>query len=184
LNVAVALLREHGPAALSVRRVADGVGVSRQVVYSRFGDKAGLVRALHDEGFSRLVDEVAAVDAPVGSDEHVVGLAQGYRRAATAAPQLFDVMFGRPFPEFIHDLETRRVALASFEHIVDGARAWLEANGGDAADALTLARTLWATTHGVVALEHSGHLSAQRAALQLDDAIRRLLRGSVRTGGR
>ena len=182
---AVALLLQHGPEAVSVRRVAEAVGVSRQVVYSRFGGKAGLIRALHDEGFGRLEAALAAVTAPVGTDEHVGQLAHRYREAASDAPALFDVMFGHPFPEFVRDLASSRVAFVSFEHLVGAARTWLAANGGDAADASTLARSLWAVVHGVVSLERTGHLTARRATDQLDDAIGRVLAGSAsRVDGR
>lgn len=178
LAAAQDLLERHGPAGLSVRRVADALGVSRQVVYSRFGDKSGLVRALHDDGFERLSAELAAVGATPGADIHVVALGLAYRRAAMHAPVVFDVMFARPFVEFERDDEARAVALASYEHIVAGARAWLHRNGGAVEQALPLARVLWSSVHGVVMLERTGHLAPARSVAQIEDTVRRLLRGS------
>lgn len=179
LAAAETLLDRHGPAAMSVRRVADAVGVSRQVVYSRFGGKAGLVRALHDVGFDRLTVEVQSVAAEPGTDDHIVGLGLAYRRAALASPAVFDVMFARPFVEFTRDDEARAVAVRSFAPIVAGARTWLDVNRGDHDGAVVLARTLWASVHGVVMLERTGHLSARAATTQIRDATQRILRGSA-----
>jgi AcrR family transcriptional regulator len=185
LAAAERLLEDQGPGGLSVRRVAELVGTSRQVVYSRFGGKAGLLRALHDRGFADLTAEVRAVDAAAGGDDHVVGLARAYRRAALRLPVRFEVMFGRPFREFDHDDASRRVAEASFDQVVEGARAWLEANGGRSSEARSLAATLWALTHGVVALERVGHLTGRQAEHHLDVGIRRVLHGAhrQRSGG-
>jgi AcrR family transcriptional regulator len=180
LAAARAILRDEGPAGLSVRRVAEAVGTSRQVVYSRFGGKAGLVRALHDEAFTLLGDRVGSVAEAPGTDAHVVALGRAYRRVALDAPELFDVMFSRPFPEFTADADARAVAVASFRHIVEGAASWLRANGTDAAPAAAhrMARSLWSATHGVVSLERAGHLTDEQATEQLDDVLRRVLRGS------
>lgn len=178
LSAAQRLLERDGPAGLSVRRIADAVGVSRQVVYSRFGDKSGLVRALHDAGFEQLVAEITGVSERPGTDAHIGALGLAYRRAAMESPAVFDVMFARPFVEFDRDDDARAVAESSFGHIVDGARAWLDANGGDVDQAVALAGTLWSSVHGVVMLERTGHLSPQRSTAQIRDSVRRILRGS------
>lgn len=46
LGVAAALLRAHGPGALTTRLVCDSAGITAPTLYHHFGDKHGLMRAL------------------------------------------------------------------------------------------------------------------------------------------
>lgn len=50
VDEAARLLVEHGPAGLSLRKVAAAAGVSTMPVYTLFGDKEGLLAAMHREG--------------------------------------------------------------------------------------------------------------------------------------
>lgn len=172
LKVAEDLLTRTGPQGLSVRHIAEALGVSRQIVYSRFAGKPDLVRALHNEGFHRLTEAFAAVPGPAGSTAHVLAMARAYRASALASPALYGLMFGRPIAEFQPDDEARAVAATSFRPVVDASRAWLQAHGGASSesDALELALRVWAATHGVVALEAAG-LIGDRAPAMIDDVI-------------
>jgi AcrR family transcriptional regulator len=177
LRVAEELFTAEGPHGLSVRRIAEALGVSRQIVYSRFQGKPDLVRALHAEGFRRLAERQAAVRGEPGTDEHVRGLGHAYRDAALASPALFDLMFGRPIADFEPDESARAVAMGTFTPVVAAARAWLEARGGPVSDeaSLRLARSFWAVTHGVVTLETAGLLSSDVAPAMLDDLLTSVL---------
>jgi AcrR family transcriptional regulator len=46
LDAAWQRVREHGPASISVRAIANDAGVSRQLVYFHYGNRAGLLNAL------------------------------------------------------------------------------------------------------------------------------------------
>jgi len=177
LRVAEELFTSEGPHGLSVRRIAEALGVSRQIVYSRFQGKPDLVRALHGEGFRRLAARQAAVRAEPGTTEHVLGLGRAYREAALASPALFDLMFGRPIADFEPDESARAVAMGTFTPVVSAARAWLAARGGPvgAEPSLRLARALWAATHGVVTLETAGLLGSDVAPAMLDDLLTSVL---------
>lgn len=183
LAVAEDLLTRAGPQGLSVRHIADALGVSRQIVYSRFAGKPDLVRALHNEGFRRLTAHFAAVPGPVGSTAHVLAMARAYRASAMASPALYGLMFGRPVAEFEPDDEARAVAAASFQPVVDAARAWLQVHTGSATDsaALDLARRVWAATHGVVSLESAGLVGGQAPAM-IDDLVGAALAAARRWG--
>ena len=63
LDAAGALLHAEGPQALTTRRLADAVGTSTQAIYTLFGGKEGIVRAMYREGFDRL--EQCLNDVPV-----------------------------------------------------------------------------------------------------------------------
>ena len=62
LDAAGALLHSEGPQALTTRRLADAVGTSTQAIYTLFGGKEGIVRAMYREGFDRL--EQCLADVP------------------------------------------------------------------------------------------------------------------------
>src|SRR5262245_19637847 len=72
LDAAWERVRQHGPAAVSVKDIAAAAGVSRQLVYFHYGNRAGLLTAMarhHDEAFGREVVEafrlpgIAALEA-------------------------------------------------------------------------------------------------------------------------
>ena len=176
LDVAEHLLAAEGPGGLSVRRIADQLGVSRQIVYSRFGGKPDLVRALHQRGFGRLVAAFEAVAEPPGTRAHVLAMSHAYRATALAQPALFELMFGTPIVGFTPDAAAREVARASFQPVVDAAHAWLAHAGRDVDRAATyrLATAVWAATHGVVALEVAGVLG-QPAPPLLEELVSALL---------
>lgn len=197
LSVAEDLFTAQGPHGLSVRRIAESLGVSRQIVYTRFRGKPDLVRALHAEGFRRLSEQQASVQAEPGSTAHVLALGHAYRNAALASPALFDLMFGRPVADFEPDESARSVAMGTFTPVVAAAGSWLaahverssgaidDAHGREAADteadadadaeALGLAREVWAVTHGVVSLETAGLLGPDVAPTMLDDLLTAVL---------
>jgi AcrR family transcriptional regulator len=96
LAAAADLLQEGGRAALSVRAVADRVGVSTRAVYSLFGSMEGLLYALGEHGFAVLaamVDTVPLTDDPVA--DVIAATMDGWRRWALGNPELFRLTFDR-----------------------------------------------------------------------------------------
>lgn len=84
----------EGVKGLSVRRVAQHAGCTTMAVYSRFGGKEGLLAALFDEGFERLADAQAKVDADMPPVARVLGLCRAYRATALAFPHHYALMLG------------------------------------------------------------------------------------------
>lgn len=167
LDEAEALLREGGPAALSMRRLAERLGCSYQVVYSRVGGKGDLGRALHDRGFARLsLHAVGAADDAVAEGgtpaEVVERVAVGYVDHAIADPTMFEVMFGVPIEELVRDEEVHAVERRSFQRCwVEPVIAWQEANGvtGGRRGATATAYRLWTAAHGIATVHLAGHSS-------------------------
>jgi AcrR family transcriptional regulator len=58
LEEAVRTIRDDGAAALTLRAVAERLGVSRTALYRHFADKSALLNAVSEEGFRRLSDEL------------------------------------------------------------------------------------------------------------------------------
>ncbi len=155
LRAAAALLQEGGNAALTVRAVADRVGVTTRAIYSVFGSKEGLVRALFRTGFRGLEQELAAVpetDDPI-ADVRALGLA--YRRSALARPDLYGVMFGRPIPEFEPDADDQALAAGTLDELRNAVRRGVTA-GVVAGDVEERTIQLWGLVHGLASLELRG----------------------------
>jgi AcrR family transcriptional regulator len=130
------LLEAEGPEGLSMRRVAERLGIRAPSIYKHLPDKQALQAAVISEGF----DELAEVfeRAVHGADEPVAALARAYRAHATRHPHLYRLMTERP-------LDRERLAAGVEER---AARPLVEAAGDEDA-----ARALWAFAHGMAILE-------------------------------
>jgi AcrR family transcriptional regulator len=125
LDEAGRLLSDEGPAALSMRRLANDVGTSTTAVYSLYGSKSALVRAVYLEGFSRFGSRL---DAVVRSDDPVVDLLNlglAYRDSALTDPHLYAVMFGPVIPEFEPEAEDLAATEATMDPLVSAVQAAL-----------------------------------------------------------
>ena len=57
-NAARLLLDEEGVEAVTMRRVARGVGLTAMAIYRHYPDRKGLLNALVDEGFRELSEQL------------------------------------------------------------------------------------------------------------------------------
>lgn len=118
LDAAEVLLAASGPDAVSVRGVADQVGVSTRAVYSVCGSKPGLMGALAARGFQRLADLVNGL--PV-TDDPLADLAaagpHGFRVFALERPHLFRITYDQVSEETYAQPETYPALFASFRSL-------------------------------------------------------------------
>ena len=98
LAAAERLLQERSTAALSLREVAAGAGVSTRAVYSLFGSKEGLLGALGTRAMELLHEGVDAIPVTDDPRSDLVQAALMFRRFALGHPALFDVAFHRADP--------------------------------------------------------------------------------------
>jgi AcrR family transcriptional regulator len=159
LDAAGELLHADGPQALTTRRLADAVGTSTQAIYTLFGGKEGIVRAMYREGFDRLEQCLADVPASASPSEYLLGLGRAYRTAALRSPHYYDVMFGRPVPEFEPRADDVERSLATRAVLTNGIVRCIDSGMLSAgADPAEISAFLWAVAHGLVSLELTGHL--------------------------
>jgi AcrR family transcriptional regulator len=135
-----ALLDEEGADALTMRRVADRLGIQAPSIYKHFAGKEELEAAVISQGFA----ESAGVfeEAVAGSADPLGTLASAYRGFALERPHLYRLMTERPLRRDLLDPGVEERA----------ARPLVEAAGGDEA----LARAAWAFAHGMTILELNG----------------------------
>ena len=68
------ILAAEGVGALTLRKLAARTGTSTMAVYPMFGDKRGLLTAMHNEGFARL--GAAMQRAQHAGDDAITALAR------------------------------------------------------------------------------------------------------------
>ena len=118
------LVSEGGPAAFSVRAVADAAGTTTRAVYSLFGSKEGLlIDALAQGAFDFLAD---GTDALVETDDPVADLvAVGvhvFRALVVEHPALYRVAFQRIVPGFRAGPEVTQARSRAFAGLLDKVR--------------------------------------------------------------
>ncbi len=180
VDAALAALRRGGPDGLSMRRLADDLGVSYQVVYSRIGGKSEVVRAVHDAGFTEVRNRVAALPERPGTTARIHAVARSYLDFALAEPMWFSVMFATPVPEFVRDDAARAVELDAFKGCwVAGVRAWLDPQDATRAHdgaSVRLAWSLWTAVHGITVVHLAGHASPSGdPAIEVDRMVSHIL---------
>ncbi len=140
VGVALELLEEEGPAGLSMRRLAERVGIRAPSIYKHLPDKDALEAAIISVGFELQADNFE--HAVNGADDPLGAIAHSYRAFAKAHPHLYRLMTER---ELRRDLLTPGVEDRA-------ARPLFEAVGRDR----DLARAAWAFAHGMTTLELDG----------------------------
>lgn len=142
VDAALDLLESGGPDALSMRAIAEAVGMRAPSLYKHFPDKRRLEAALVERGFRA---QALAFQAASDSPTPLVAIARTYRAWALAHPHLYRLMTERPLPrELLPD------------GVEDSAAAPLVAIAGT----LDRARALWGLAHGLVSLELAARFPA------------------------
>lgn len=89
ITAAFRLIAKAGHDALSVRQVADAVGVAHRSLYNHFEDREALLDAVATEAYLRLAKAVGGADARADFTAR-------YVRFALANPKLYALMTSRP----------------------------------------------------------------------------------------
>lgn len=157
-------------------------------VYSRFGGKPGIVTALFDEGFTRLAEAQAEVSDHFGPTERITALCRAYRDTAHRFPHHYALMLGRFRGEFEPGQESADKALATLEPLVAAAASLVGGETGSTtptdrtSPAESVARALFALSHGWVSLELAGMLPGDAASsdAEFEAAVNDLVAGFVK----
>lgn len=97
LGAAREMLEEVGPTKLSLRAVAERVGVSSAAAYHHYANRAELIGHLAAQGFCELAHALAQRDAHATGVRKLRDSSLAYFRFARGNPALYQLMFG---PEF------------------------------------------------------------------------------------
>jgi AcrR family transcriptional regulator len=108
LAAARLLLDEGGATAVSMRKVAEKVGVTAMAIYRHYPDREALLNALADQGFAELSKAVLTSVPPGPVMDRMAAVLENHLDFALGHPHLFELMFLARRPgarQFPHDFE-------------------------------------------------------------------------------
>lgn len=151
VTAALEIINRRGPEGLTLRAVADRLGVTATAPYRHFPSKQALLAAVATEGFTTMLDGIRLAQREAGADPlaRYEAMAVGYVRFATAHPEHFRVMYG-PRVDFDSVAVTdRRTAFGMLTGAIEDCQAAGQARAGDPRP---IANQAWAYAHGVITL--------------------------------
>jgi AcrR family transcriptional regulator len=172
------IVREQGPAFVSVREVARRARVSHAAPSHHFGNKSGLLTAFAAQGFDRLADtvgETIAASRASTPPDVLAAMGRAYVRFALDHPEHFAIMFRLELLDE-HDAELVRASDRAYAALMATTRA-AAAQGVLDADPTIAAAAAWSLVHGLATLWLSGRLQARTGGTdphQLTDAVTHL----------
>ncbi|MFR9722430.1 TetR/AcrR family transcriptional regulator [Streptomyces sp. MS19] len=177
ITAARELAETEGWEAVTTRRLAERVEYSQPVLYSHFGGKEGIVRAVALEGFTELAVTLrrageavpARGPAPVTRALRAVGGA--YRDFAERHPALYQAMFVMPTDLVFAHEETPPPLRDCFDAFT---AVFAPADPRRAA----LAEAAWASLHGLTVLAANGRMPVAYQAERIDLLVTRLTAGA------
>lgn len=167
LNAARALFEREGADCVSMRRVADAVGITPTAIYRHFPSREALLERISNDSFDEIARHWDAHRQAKDPVARLLATQQIYLDYALAYPHLFDHAFlarrrnARRFPE---DFIAAQSPTANVMHeaVVEAqARGQLRAG-----DAWALTMTVWAHAHGLIALQRAGRFSFDEAGFR------------------
>ncbi|HEY3990579.1 MAG TPA: TetR/AcrR family transcriptional regulator [Acidobacteriaceae bacterium] len=90
------LLDKEGADAVTMRRVADAVGITAMALYRHYADRAALLNALANEGFDELAHRLSTMRLAGDIEKRLMKILDVYLDHALENPRLFELMFLRP----------------------------------------------------------------------------------------
>ncbi|WP_327588043.1 TetR/AcrR family transcriptional regulator [Nonomuraea sp. NBC_00507] len=172
LAVAGDLLASEGSAGVSVRRVSQEAQTTTRAVYSLFGDKEGLLRALYQQAAETMRRHHEAVPEHDDPLVEITALALAYRTAAREEPNLYGLFMSGSVPGFRPVGDDARLARRSLARVVQALQRFADAGELPGRDPRLVGQQLWGLVHGLATLELQGHLGpSDQAEARWRDAV-------------
>lgn len=183
LDAATELLLETGHAkSVSIRSVADRVGVTPPSIYLHFQDKDALLDAVCARYFEKLDEEMQRLSVGQSSTAEVLR-AQGlaYVRFATENAELYRIATMGEWRSGSH--VDAALASSAFEHMRAAVQTLMDEDIFPSGDATAVALELWSAAHGVASLLIAKpHLPFGDAESFTDRVLRAIFTGNMVNG--
>ena len=160
LGAARKLFEREGAGAVSMRRVAEAVGITPMAIYRHFSNREALLKRISDDAFTEVAQEWLPHARHPDLMHGLLHSMENYLDYALQHRHLFDYSFSfaredaRRFPEdFRARLSPTLNVVADL--LTEGIRRRLLREG----DPWDFAMTLWAQAHGLIALYRAGRFS-------------------------
>ena len=172
-------LRE-GPDGLSMRRVAEAVGVSAPAIYRYFANKEALLNEIVMHGLKILESYVEPALAAPTPYEKLTRAIDQYLEFALGQPRYFDFAFLAPSRDIsIAGDDVTQHNWITFQHVRDQVAACIDDGTFREGSPMEVAITIWGEVHGLVILWRTGRLGPDEALFRktFHNCVARLLEG-------
>ena len=183
ITSATKMLQESEIESLSLRKLAERVGVSRTAAYHHFKDKNDLLSAIAAQGFMQWQHQAEQTfnDPALSVKQMYQEFVHNYVQFAYQNPAIYQLMFGNTLWKNNNSSnELKDIAYPSFQYQVQIVKT-LQAKGlmSTSQSALRLAQVTWATLHGLAQLVIDGiYADASHLNEMCDCAIELFLNSS------
>jgi AcrR family transcriptional regulator len=167
LDAAAELLDAGGPEAVTLREVGARAGVSRGAPYRHFADKGELLTAVAAEAWDRLADEAVTLCADPGrpAREKLRMSLAGILSIGRARPHLYRLMHKAPAgPEVLRAAARGQDEFIGVLHELVGEK-----------HAHRFGALLLTSVHGIIGMEASGQLTAEKWHTDADEILTTLI---------
>jgi AcrR family transcriptional regulator len=174
------LLDREGAEAVTMRRVAEGVGITPMAVYRHYADRAGLLNALANEGFEELARRLASQRFSFDIARRLTKMADIYLEHALENPRLFELMFLKPREgarRYPRDFKSGDSPTANL--LAEAIREGMESGYLRKDDTWEIVFEIGALSHGLILLYLGGRIGLTPARFRdfYRRSFRRYLRG-------
>jgi AcrR family transcriptional regulator len=170
LDAAAELLDEGGPDAVTLRAVGARAGVSRGAPYGHFPDKDHLLAAVAANSWQAVGDQLDRLIADQGRPptDRLERALSGLMEVGRRRPHAYALMFSAPAEQYPD-------AVAAVSRTHDQFLAIVTEVVGDPERAGPIGALLMTSLHGIVAMENSGQLTAEKWHVTGDELLRLLI---------
>ena len=160
LRAAHKLMDKGGAEAVSMRRVAEAVGITPMAIYRHFPNREALLKRISDDSFASVAQDWERRSRHPDVYQGLLPSLEQYLDYALTHPNLFDHAFSarrddaRRFPEDFRDRQSPTLTVIA-DKLAEGMQQGLFRP----ADPWDVAMTLWGLGHGLIALYRAGRFS-------------------------
>ncbi len=153
-----AILEAHGEEAMTMRKIADRIGVSAMAAYKHFANRDAILQALAIEGFDKLarVTLRERKKDKLPANEQLTAIGVAYIMHGIRHPEIYRVMFGQ-LTSGTPNAATKEAADKAYSVLCDCLRENSATFGFDESEAEAHAFSAWSMAHGMTSLFVEGH---------------------------
>ncbi len=160
LRAAHALFDREGADAVSMRRIAEAVGITPMAIYRHFPNRESLLKRISDDSFVTAAEHWERRSRHPDVTKRLLRSMENYLDYALEHPHLFEHAFAtrrddaRRFPEDFRERRSPTLNVVA-DALMEGMREGVLRQD----DPWDAAMSLWAHGHGLIALYHAGRFS-------------------------
>jgi AcrR family transcriptional regulator len=139
--------------AVSIRGIADAVGVTPPAIYLHFTDKDDLIYAVCSQVFEMFDAALEAADAT--TEDPVEALRErgrAYVRFGLEHPEHYRVLFMSKRSRSAKHADALAPGMVAFRHVVEAVQRAMDSGGIASGDAVLTATGIWTSMHGITSL--------------------------------